>query len=60
MQRRLSFYFTFDLLLLFFCFTFSLLYYFREAGFRPVQAVTDFFVSLLLIGVNIKKVSAHA
>ncbi len=28
----------------------------REAGFRPVQAVTDFFVSLLLIGVNIKKV----
>jgi hypothetical protein len=28
----------------------------REAGFRPVQAVTDFFVSVLLIGVNIKKV----
>ena len=28
----------------------------REAGFRPVQAMIDFFVSLLLIGVNIKKV----
>jgi hypothetical protein len=32
----------------------------REAGFRPVQAVTDFFVSMLLIGVNIKKVTGRA
>ncbi len=29
------------------------------AGFRPVQAITDFFVSLLLIGVNIKKVPLY-
>ena len=32
----------------------------RESGFRPVQAIADFFVSLLLIGVNIKKVGRGA